>query len=119
MLEHTATSNLLDAMAASVNGDRAAGKNLRINLILPDRGESHVLWIENAVLHHRSGSPDPAASATLTIPKSSLLRFMTGAAGIREFLLNREIRTSGSRLDLIRFFSLIEKPSGAFPIMTR
>ncbi|MBP6816375.1 MAG: MBL fold metallo-hydrolase, partial [Burkholderiaceae bacterium] len=40
----------LEAMAASLNGPRADGSALKINLIFQDSGESYVLWIEHAVL---------------------------------------------------------------------
>ena len=38
-------------------------------------------------------------------------------AGIRDTLLGDELTVDGSRLDLVRFFSLFDKPDGRFGIV--
>ena len=43
----------------------------------------------------------------------------TGAAGLKDTLLSDDLVTAGSKMDLIRFFKLIDKPAGNFPIVTR
>ena len=77
-----------------------------------------MLWIENAVLHHRKAPPAPDANATLTLTKPIFLRMMTGTAGVKNALLNADLKTSGSRIDLLRFFALLDKAPGTFPIVT-
>jgi alkyl sulfatase BDS1-like metallo-beta-lactamase superfamily hydrolase len=118
MLMQTPVEFFLDAMAASLNGPDAEDKNLRINLVFSDTGESFVLWIENAVLHHRKAAPSPNADATLTLTKEIFIRMVAGTAGVRDTLMSKGFRITGSRIDLIRFFSLIEKAPGTFPIVT-
>ena len=44
---------------------------------------------------------------------------MTGQAGAKDLLLSDQTKIEGSRIDLGRFFSLIEKAPGTFPIVTR
>jgi alkyl sulfatase BDS1-like metallo-beta-lactamase superfamily hydrolase len=78
-----------------------------------------VLALENAVLHHRKAAPDPQANATLTLTKPFFLQMMTGGAGAKDLLLSDQTRIEGSRIDLGRFFALIEKAPGNFPIVTR
>ncbi|MFZ6708001.1 alkyl sulfatase C-terminal domain-containing protein [Undibacterium sp. TC9W] len=49
--------SFLEAIAAGLNGPDAEGKDFKFNLVLTDTKESYVLWIENAVLHHKKAEP--------------------------------------------------------------
>ncbi|WP_369674629.1 alkyl sulfatase dimerization domain-containing protein, partial [Enterococcus faecium] len=42
LLRHTPVERFLERMAASLNGQRAADVSTKINIVLPDIGESHV-----------------------------------------------------------------------------
>jgi alkyl sulfatase BDS1-like metallo-beta-lactamase superfamily hydrolase len=119
MLQHTPVERFLEAMAGGLNGPKAEGVKLTINLKFSDTKESYVLWIENSVLHHRRGASEPGANATLTLTKPFFLRMMTGSAGAKDLILSEETRIEGSKLDLGRFFSLLEKAPGTFEIVTR
>jgi alkyl sulfatase BDS1-like metallo-beta-lactamase superfamily hydrolase len=118
VLQHTPVERFLDAMAAALNGPDAEGKDLRINLVLTDTKESHVLWIENAVLHHRKGPPASDANATLALPHAMFVRLVAGAAGAKDLLLSDEVKVTGSRVDLGRFFGLLDKAPGTFAVVT-
>jgi len=43
---------------------------------------------------------------------------MTGSAKLKDLLLGDELKTSGSRVDLVRFFALFDRAEGKFPIVT-
>ena len=118
VLQHTPTERFLDAMAAALNGPDAEGKDLKINLVLTDTKESHVLWIENAVLHHRRAPPAADANATLALTHGMFVRLVAGAAGAKDLLLSDDVKVTGSRVDLGRFFGLLEKAPGTFSIVT-
>lgn len=119
MLQHVPIERFLEAMAAALDGPKAADADLKINLAFSDLGENYVLHVENAVLHHRKAPPAADASATLTLTKPFFLRMMTGSAGAKELLLSDQTRIEGSRIDLGRFFALLVKAPGTFPIVTR
>ncbi|MBP7764442.1 MAG: MBL fold metallo-hydrolase [Deltaproteobacteria bacterium] len=118
MLMQTPTEYFLSAMAAALDGPAAEGKNLKINLVISDTGESYVLWIENAVLHHRKAAPAAGADATLTLSKKLFIKMLTGGAAAKDALLGDELQIAGSRIDLVRFFMLLGKAPGTFPIVT-
>jgi alkyl sulfatase BDS1-like metallo-beta-lactamase superfamily hydrolase len=105
-------------MAASLDGAAAEDKNLKINLVLTDSKESYVLWIENAVLHHKKAAPAADANATLTLTKQIFVKMMVGTAGASDTLLSDDLKVSGSKVDLVRFFSLFDKAQGTFAIVT-
>ena len=117
MLRQTPVPRFLDAMAVRLKGPDAEGKDLTVNLVFTDLKESYVLNIKNSVLHHHAGS-DPKANATLNLTHEIYLKMLTGTAGIKDTLMSDDLQVQGSRLDLVRFFSLFEKPLGNFNIVT-
>ena len=119
MLLNTPIERFLEAMAASLDGPAAEGKDWTINLVLSDTRETYVLWIEHAVLHFRKGAPARGANATLTLPKDFFVRMMAGSVGLSDAIRSDAVQVTGSTVELLRFLSLIDKPKGAFPIVTR
>ncbi len=119
MLQQTPIERFLEAMAAGLDGPAAEGKNLKVNLVLTDTKESYVLWIDNAVLHFKSGAPAADANATLTLTKDIFVKMMAGTAGVKDTLLSDDLKVGGSKIDLVRFFTLIDKAAGTFAIVTK
>ena len=119
MLNQTPIERFLEAMAASLDGPAAEGRNLKVNLVLTDTKESFVLWIENAVLHFKKQAPAADANASLTLTKPIFIKMMAGTAGVKDTLLSADLKIGGSTIDLVRFFTLIDKAPGTFAIVTR
>ncbi|MFH1671826.1 MAG: alkyl sulfatase dimerization domain-containing protein [Pseudomonadota bacterium] len=118
MLRQTPIERFLDAMAAGLNGPAAEDKNIKINLVISDTKESFVLWIENAVLHHKKAAPAANANATLTLTKEIFIKMMAGTAGVKDTLMSDDLKITGSKIDLVRFFMLIDKSPGTFAVVT-
>ena len=91
---------------------------MTINVVFTDIDETHVLEMENAVLHHHQGVADAGTSATLTLTRSLFLRLVTGSAGLRETLFSDELEVDGSITELISFFLLLDRQAGPFNIVT-
>nr|WP_295778547.1 alkyl sulfatase dimerization domain-containing protein [Rhodoferax sp.] len=119
MLLQTPIERFLEAMAAGLNGPDAEGKNLKVNLVLTDLKETYVLWVENAVLHFKRGEAAPDANATLTLTKDIFVKMIAGTAGVKDTLLSDDLKVTGSKIDLARFFGLIDKAPGTFAIVTK
>ncbi len=119
MLLQTPMDRFLEAMAAGLNGPDAEGKNLKINLVLTDLKETYVLWIENSVLHFKNADAAPDANATLTLTKEIFVKMIAGTAGVKDTLLSDDLKVGGSKIDLVRFFTLIDKAPGNFAIVTK
>jgi len=118
LLEHLPLDHFFAAMATRLNGPEAAGKRMVLNFVFTDLGETHVLTLENAVLHHERRETDPAAGVTLRLTKDFFLRLTTGQAGLRDMIFSDEIHVDGSRTELLSFFSLLDRPDGRFAIVT-
>ncbi|MCU0117780.1 MBL fold metallo-hydrolase [Pseudomonas sp. B2M1-30] len=119
LMKQTPTERFLEAMAASLDGPAADGKNWTFNLVLTDTHETFVLWIENAVLHYRKAAPVANANATLTVSKNLFVQLLSGTAGLKEALTSDELKIDGSQMDLLRFLGLLEKAPGNFAIVAR
>ena len=118
LLRHMPADLFFTSMAARLNGPKAEGKSMTLNFVFSDLGETHVVTLENSVLHHNRREPDPGASATVRLTRDFLVRLVTGQAGLREMIFSDQLGVDGSRLDLLSFFSLLDRPEGNFPIVT-
>jgi linear primary-alkylsulfatase len=107
-----------NTMAVMFKGPDAAGKRYTINVEFTDRNENYVLSVKNAVLHHRLGQPVAEANASIRITHALFLKIIAGQAGIRDTVFSDDVSVEGSKLDLLGFFSLIEKPNETFNIVT-
>ncbi len=117
LLRQTPISNFLDSMATRLNGPKAEGMRVKVNLIFTDLNESYLLDLENSVLHHHKTRPDPQANATIKLTRELYLNLAIGKIGVTDLIRSDDVEFKGSKLDLIRFFALFEQPTGAFSIV--
>ncbi|WP_297791341.1 alkyl sulfatase dimerization domain-containing protein [uncultured Marinobacter sp.] len=118
ILRHTPVSLFFDSMAVRVKADAAEGKTRTIKVTFTDLQESYLLTLQNSVLHHRLTGEDTPADATLILTRPMFVDILVGEAGLKELLFSDDIRFEGSKLDLIGFFSMLDKPDGRFNIVT-
>src|SRR5262245_6293633 len=67
LIRATPTSMMLDFAAVRLNPERAKGAKLKINVVLSDVKETHLITIENSVLIHEQGVRDDKADGTATM----------------------------------------------------
>ena len=118
LLRRMPVERFFDAMAVRVIGPKADGRALTLNFVFTDLAETHVVKLTNAVLHHHRRDADPAATATVSLTRDFLVRMSVGQAGLREMIFSDELAVEGSRLDVLSFFSVLDRPDGKFPIVT-
>ena len=122
LLQHTPIERFLESMAASLNVEKAGDGRLTIKLIFADLKQAYALRVANGVLRHEAvdpAKPVADADATLTVTHPFFIRMVTGQAGAMALLTSGDTRIDGSRVALGRFFGLLDKPAGVFPIVTR
>ncbi len=118
MIRHAPLARFLDAMAGRLNAAKAEGKEMVVNLVITDIDATHVLELKNSVLRHYERDADPDANVTLKVTHELFLRMLTGTAGLKDTLFSDQLKVEGSRLDLVGFFRLFDKPDGRFNIVT-
>lgn len=117
MLEQTPVIEFLKAMSVRLKAEEAHGKHMVINFVFTDLDQSYVLELKHSVLHYRESEPDPEANATLRITHPMFLKIVVGQAKLKDMVLSKDISIDG-RLELVRFFGMLDKPDSKFPIVT-
>ncbi|QSP94323.1 MBL fold metallo-hydrolase [Marinobacter salinisoli] len=118
VLLHTPVSLFFDSMAVNLNADKAEDEHHTIKVTFTDLQESYLLTVQNSVLRNRRVGSDTPADASLNVTREIFVDLLVGNAGLKELLFSDEISFEGSKLDLVGFFSLLDKPGGDFNIVT-
>ncbi|MEL7450648.1 MAG: alkyl sulfatase dimerization domain-containing protein [Pseudomonadota bacterium] len=117
LLRSMPVARFFDAMAARLDGPRADGETLSVRIAFSDLGETHLLELYNAVLHHRPVPANADADVALTLTHDIFLRLATGGVGIKDLATSDELDIEGNPLTLGRFFRYFDKPRGDFAII--
>jgi len=83
-----------------------------------DIGETHVVEVENGVLHHRLREARDDADATVKLTRKVWDEIVTGAATMQGRILAGDVDVDGSRLALLGFFSQLDDFDPSFAIVT-
>ncbi|MEQ1753794.1 MAG: alkyl sulfatase dimerization domain-containing protein [Micropepsaceae bacterium] len=118
LVRATPTSMMLDFAAVRFNADRATGKNFRINLVLTDVNEKHLLTVENGVLIHEEGLNDDKADATVTMKRSDMLETLLAGVPLTVKTTTGAIKMTGNSNVYGELVSLIDPTVPNFPIVT-
>ncbi len=117
ILLKTPVERLFDSMAVNLDGPAAQEKRLSVKIHFTDRDSNHLLRLENAVLRHGPATAETPADATLHLPHALFVALLVGEAGVKETLFGDQLDIEGSRLDLVSFLALFDKPKGTFNIV--
>jgi alkyl sulfatase BDS1-like metallo-beta-lactamase superfamily hydrolase len=117
MLKHAPLDRFFDSMSLRLNGPKADGQTLSFNFTFTDLNVNYIISIENAVMHYRKSDPDPNADATLRVTHDLYLDIALEIASLKDILFSDDIEFKGSKLKLLKFFSLLDKPDMRFNIV--
>ncbi len=118
LLEQTPTIEFLRAISVRLKAEEAEGLEMVVNIVFTDTQESYVLELKNSVMHYREGEVAPNANATINITEPMFLKLLVGQAGPRDVIFSSDLKVDGSKLDLVKFFGLLDQPKGNFNIVT-
>jgi alkyl sulfatase BDS1-like metallo-beta-lactamase superfamily hydrolase len=118
LLEQTPTIEFLRAISVRLKAEEAEGLEMIINIVFTDLQDSYVLELKNSVLHYREGEPALNANATINITHAMFLKLLLGEAGAKDVVFSDDLKIDGSKLDLVKFFGLLDQPEGDFNIVT-
>ncbi|MGS0682457.1 alkyl/aryl-sulfatase [Shewanella sp. 125m-7] len=118
ILLQSPVENFMQSMASRVIGPDVFGEDLVLNINFIDLDKNYVLSLKNAVMHHKLAPKSAKANATLNISHELFVDLIIGNAGAKEVLFSDELQIEGSKLDLVSFFSSLDKPKGVFNIVT-
>jgi len=111
------THMFFDALAVRLLPEEAADSDAVLNFVFADIGETHVVEIENAVLHHRRAEADPDADATIRMTREIWNGLIAQTVAPASLLTSDEVSIEGSPLALVDFFSMLAVEEEAFEIV--
>ena len=118
LLEQTPTIEFLRAISVRLKAEEAEGLEMVINFVFTDLKDSYVLELKNSVLHYREGEPAPNANATINMTHAMFMKLLLGEVGAKDVVFSSDLKVDGSKLDLVKFFGLLDQPRGDFNIVT-
>jgi len=106
-----------DFFGVRLNGPKAAGKKIVLNVDFTDLKKQYALVIENGVLNWSTQQvAEPNASVSLTKP--TLDKIQLGEATARQLIKSGDIKLTGSQADFDQFFGLLDTFPFWFHIVT-
>jgi alkyl sulfatase BDS1-like metallo-beta-lactamase superfamily hydrolase len=107
---------LFDYLAVRLNGPKAAGKHIGLNLDLTDLHQQYGLVVENAVLNY--GEPLASADVSLSLSKATLAAIQMKKVSIDEAIASGDLKLEGQREKLDEFLGLLDTFPFWFNIVT-
>jgi alkyl sulfatase BDS1-like metallo-beta-lactamase superfamily hydrolase len=118
VLAATTTSMLFDFAAVRVNPDKAAARPFKLNLELTDRGEVHLITVDNGVLIHEEGVREADAGASVRMARPHLLMTLFAGLPSAPMIEAGDIVIDGDASLYAALVALIEPLTPNFPIVT-
>jgi alkyl sulfatase BDS1-like metallo-beta-lactamase superfamily hydrolase len=106
-----------DFFGVRLNGEKAAGKKLALNIDFTDLNKSYALVVENGVLNHFK-KPVSYPDAKLTLSKPTLDRIQLRELPVEQAIASGELKVEGRREALTEFVALLDNFPFWFPIVT-
>ena len=129
VLLETPVERFFDTLSVRLNGPKAEGKQYAIKINFTDKSFSYVLYLENSVLYYltaqawddkkaNNDTGESEINATLNVQHELFIDMLIGRAGLKKTLFSDDLSIDGSKLDLLSFLSLFDRPMGDFNIVT-
>jgi alkyl sulfatase BDS1-like metallo-beta-lactamase superfamily hydrolase len=118
LVRATPTTMMLDLAAVRFNSERSTGKAFKINLVLSDVNEKHLLTVENGVLIHEEGIVDGKADATATMKRSDLLETLLAGVPLTLKTATGAVKVTGKSDAYAELVGLIDPTQPNFNVVT-
>ena len=107
-----------DYLGIRLNGTRATGKKITLNMQFSDTQEAYVLALENSALNHTSGEQVPDADATFTLTRAALDKIVLGVSSVDKEMDAGELKVQDKQEALQELLSLLDTFEFWFNIVT-
>ena len=107
-----------DYLGIRLNGTKAAGKKITLNMQFSDTQETYVLALENSALNHTSGQQAQGADATFTLTRASMDKIIMGMSSVDKEIESGELKVQGKKEALYELLSLLDTFEFWFNIVT-
>ncbi|GGD54592.1 alkyl/aryl-sulfatase [Pseudoxanthomonas indica] len=108
---------LFDYLSVRLNGPKAAGKMINLDMDFTDLGKQYGLTVENGVLNYANGHT-PKADASIVLTKAALDDVMLGKATFDQQIKDGKIKINGDKQKFAEFLGLMDTFNFWFNIVT-
>jgi alkyl sulfatase BDS1-like metallo-beta-lactamase superfamily hydrolase len=108
----------LDYLGVRLNGDRAAGKTVDINIELTDTNDKYAFGVENSALHYSKGTLIDKPDASLTTTRAAFNDVILRQATLEKLIVDGKAKLGGDPKKLAEFVSWLDNPEFWFNIVT-
>jgi alkyl sulfatase BDS1-like metallo-beta-lactamase superfamily hydrolase len=110
--------DFLKLLAIKLNGPKANGKKMTVNVTISDTNEEFVLYLENSVLSHKMDKLDDNPDIYLHIDKSTLYEMGNGRLTLAQAITEKKLVISGDPNIWNQFLSLLDSFNPLVNIVT-
>jgi alkyl sulfatase BDS1-like metallo-beta-lactamase superfamily hydrolase len=108
----------MKALSVRLDGEKAEGERLVLNVLFTDQQKNFVLTVRNSVMHYKETPAAANADVSIALSKNLFVDILLGQAGIQQLLTTDDLAVEGSVLKLLKFFSLLGESNDNFNIVT-
>lgn len=117
LIKATKIEHILDAMAIRINGSAAEGKNLKMNVVVPDVEEIHFVELSHCNLSSIRVTSCMEADTTITVSKSDFPVVVSGIKTVDQLVEEGLIKIEGDPTTLEILFGLLESGNSHFEMV--
>ncbi|WP_295797113.1 alkyl sulfatase dimerization domain-containing protein [uncultured Microbulbifer sp.] len=107
-----------DFLAMRLNGPKAAGKRIVINMDFTDSGEKYKLEMVNGVLNHTPKRQAKDADATLQLTRETLNNIVLKQVSLKDAISGGKVKVAGSEAKVSELMSYVQDFDFWFNIVT-
>jgi alkyl sulfatase BDS1-like metallo-beta-lactamase superfamily hydrolase len=107
-----------DYLGVRLNGPKADGKNIVVNMNFTDTKEKYVVTVENAVLNYSKDKQAKDAHCTVTLARSDLDSIILGEAKLPQLITAGQVKIDGQPQKLQELLGLLDSFEFWFNIVT-
>lgn len=108
---------MFDYLGVRLNGPKAAGKNIKLNVTFDDLKQDYTLFVENGVLNYAPGKIGDA-NASLTLSKATMNEIQMGKLKLDDGINQNKVKVDGNRDSVSEFIGLMDTFPFWFNIVT-
>lgn len=116
ILQALPTAELLNWIGVRLNGPRAAGNDIKLELTFPERSECWSLGVSNATIHYWP-EPDATAQIRLSMPRALFEETLLGIQSVQEAIKDPAVNFSGEASVYSAFVDLLDTFTVDFPVV--
>jgi len=109
---------IFDYLSVTVDGNKAAGKDIKLRFVFPELKKNILVYLKNGVLHQSEKRVNEQAEFTLAISKEKFVQLLTKPETAREILTSEGVVFEGDPFKFRELASVFEPANPYWNIVT-